>query len=32
MCHRADQLKLVPPTLGKADIDDLVRFLNAPPF
>jgi hypothetical protein len=32
MCKRADGLKIVPPTLGKQDIDDLVRFLNAPPF
>jgi hypothetical protein len=32
MCRQADQLKMQPPTLGKQDIDDLVRFLNAPPL
>jgi hypothetical protein len=29
MCRRADRLKIATPTLGKQDIDDLVRFLNA---
>lgn len=32
MCRRAEQLKIVPPTLGTRDVEDLVRFLNAPPF
>jgi hypothetical protein len=32
MCRQADQLKMPAPTLGKQDIDDLVRFLNTPPL
>jgi hypothetical protein len=32
MCRSADKLKLEHPVLGKQDIDDLVRYLNAPPF
>jgi len=32
MCRNADRLKLDHPLLGKQDIDDLVRYLNAPPF
>jgi len=30
MCRRADQLKVVPPSLAQEDIADLVRFLNTP--
>jgi cytochrome c553 len=32
MCRRADQLKLTHPLLVNQDLEDLVRFLNAPPF
>jgi mono/diheme cytochrome c family protein len=32
MCRQADHMNLTPPSLGKRDIDDLVRYLNAPPF
>ena len=28
MCRRAEQLKIVPPSLGQRDLADLVRFLN----
>ena len=29
MCHRADQLKIPPPSLKAEDIPDLLRFLNS---
>jgi hypothetical protein len=32
MCHRAEQMKIAPPTLAARDIGDLVRYLNAPAF
>jgi len=32
MCRRAEQMKIVPPTLDARDIGDLVRYLNAPAF
>jgi hypothetical protein len=32
MCRRAQQLKMAPPSLGRDELADLVRFLNAPPF